>query len=160
MVSFLRNSRFAYTNPWILLIGSIGMLLGTHMVNYHTSPVLKHVMYAGFMTTIALSMVPLINMASMPIIFDAMLATGFMMGGLGLVAYNAPSEQFLRWGGALGMGLAALIGVNIASIFWPSPALFNIWLYGGLLLFGGFVLYDTQKIIYNAKMMPQYDPIN
>ena len=44
------------------------------------------------MTSMALSMVPLINMASIPLIFDAMFATGFTMGGLGLVAYNAPSE--------------------------------------------------------------------
>lgn len=69
------------------------------------------------------------------------------MGGLGLVAYNAPSEQFLKWGGALGMGLAAMIGLSLANIFWPSKNLFNIWLYGGLLLFSLFVLYDTQKII-------------
>ena len=68
----------------------------------------------SYMGTIALAMVPLINMASMPIIFDAMFATGFTMGGLGLIAYNAPSEQFLKWGGMLGMGCAAMIGVSIA----------------------------------------------
>ncbi len=46
----------------------------------------------GFMSTMAVSLVPLINMASMPIIYDALFATGLTMGGLGLVAYNAPSE--------------------------------------------------------------------
>ena len=89
-----------------------------------------------------------------------MFATGFTMAGLGLVAYNAPSEQFLKWGGALGMSLAALIGVGFASMFWPSPALRSLWLYGGLFLFGGFVLHDTQKIIYNAKIKQRWDPIN
>ena len=58
------------------------------------------------------------------------------------------------------MACAGLIGINIASIFYPSPALFNIWLYGGVLLFSAFVLYDTQKIIHNAKMKPQWDPIS
>jgi len=38
--------------------------------------------------------------------------------------------------------------------------LFNIWLYGGLLLFSAFVLYDVQKLIHNAKTKPFYDPIN
>ncbi len=53
---------------------------------------LKHLMWLGFMSSIAVTMVPLINMASIPIIYDALFATGITMGGLGLVAYNAPSE--------------------------------------------------------------------
>ena len=44
------------------------------------------------MGTTALGMVPLINAAGMAIVYDAMFATGFTMGGLGLIAYNAPSE--------------------------------------------------------------------
>lgn len=36
----------------------------------------------------------------------------------------------------------------------------NIQLYGGLALFSAYVLYDTQKIMYNAKTMKIYDPIN
>ena len=63
-------------------------------------------------------------------------------------------------GGMLGMGLAGLIGISLLSIFYPSPALFNIWLYGGVLVFSGFTLYDVQKIIYAAKTKQHYDPIN
>ncbi len=92
LVGALRNSAVAYTNPWILLFGSLGLLIGTQVVNYHQAPVIKHALWLGFMGTMALSMVPLINMASLPLIYDAMFATGITMGGLGLVAYNAPSE--------------------------------------------------------------------
>lgn len=88
----LRNSKLAYMNPWLLLIGTIGLMIGTMSVNHETQPVLKHALYAGFITSMALSMVPLINMCAMPVIYDALFATGFTMGGLGLVAYNAPSE--------------------------------------------------------------------
>ena len=35
---------------------------------------------------------PLISMAGMPLVYDALFATGFTMAGLGLIAYNAPSE--------------------------------------------------------------------
>jgi hypothetical protein len=42
----------------------------------------------------------------------------------------------------LGMALAGMIGINVLQIFWPSPALFNIWLYGGVLLFSAFTMYD------------------
>jgi FtsH-binding integral membrane protein len=45
-----------------------------------------------------------------------------------------------------------MIGVSLASMFFPqSKALFNIWLWGGLALFGGFTLYDCQKIMFKAK---------
>jgi FtsH-binding integral membrane protein len=63
------------------------------------------------------------------------------------------------WGGALGMGCAGMLGIGLASMFWPSPALFNIWLYGGLVLFSAFTLYDVQKIIHRAKTAHKYDPI-
>lgn len=53
-----------------------------------------------------------------------------------------------------------MIGIGLISLFYPSRALWNVWLYGGLLLFSAMVLYDTQKIIFNAKMKPYYDPIN
>ena len=58
------------------------------------------------------------------------------------------------------MGLAGMIGLSLISIVWPSKNLFNVWLYGGLLLFSAFTLFDVQKIIYNAKVLPYHDPIN
>ena len=37
-------------------------------------------------------MVPLIHIYAMPVIYDALIATGVTMGSLGIVAYNSPSE--------------------------------------------------------------------
>ncbi len=117
--------------------------IGTQMTDFDKAPLLKHLMWGGFITTMGLSLVPLIQMAGLPIIYDAVFATGTSMAALGLVAYNSPSEQFLHWGGALGIGLGAMIGIGFLQMFWPSKALFNIWLYGGVGLFGAFILYDT-----------------
>lgn len=97
----------------------------------------------------------------MPVIYDALIATGVTMGSLGAVAYNAPSEQFLNWGGPLALGLGGMLGISLLSMLYPgSPALRSIWLYGGLALFSAFVLYDTQKIIHSAKTQQHFDPVN
>lgn len=63
-------------------------------------------------------------------------------------------------GGMLSIGLGAMIGAGLINMFWPSKVLFNFWLYGGLFLFGAFVMYDVQKMMYNAKRKQVYDPIN
>jgi len=142
---FLRNSSLAYSSPILMLVASIATMIGSQMCDYETQWALKNLLYGGFITTMGMSIVPLVNMYSMPIIIDAMMATAMTVGSLGVVAYNAPSEQFLNWGGPLAIGLGGMLGVSLLSIFYPgSPALYNIYMYGGLLLFSGFVLYDTQ----------------
>lgn len=158
----LKNSAAAHAaNPWLLLGGSIALIVGTHMVDYHTQFPLKLAMYSGFCGLTAVTLVPLISMSASAAVFDACLATGVSMASLATIAYNAPSEQFLMWGGALSMACGGMLGVSILSMMYPgSSALFNIWLYGGLALTGGLVLYRTQNIIHCAKTQPQFDPIN
>lgn len=46
----------------------------------------------------------------------------------------------------------------------PGTALFSglqtVVVYGGLVLFGAFMLFDTQKIIYHAENRTSFDPAN
>jgi len=148
-------------NPWLLFGLSIATMMGTYMCDYDKNWAVKHMFFGAFVGTMSLSLVPLIHMYSMPVIYDALIATGVTMGSLGVVAYNSPSEQFLNWGGPLALGCGGLLGVSLLSLVYPgSPALTNIWLYGGLALFSAFVMYDTQKIIHSAKTQFKYDPIN
>ena len=76
-------------------------------------------------------------------------------------------------GGPLAMGLGVVIVSSLGSMFLPpttalGAGLYSISLYGGLLLFSAFLLYDTQKIIYKAENHPAnnmygvkpFDPIN
>ncbi len=46
----------------------------------------------------------------------------------------------------------------------PGSMMFSglhaVYMYGGLVLFGAFLLYDTQKIIHNAENRAHYDPVN
>ncbi len=88
-----------------------------------------------------------------------------------LVAACAPSDKFLYMGGPLALGLGLVFASSVGTFFLPpttalGAGVYSIAIYGGLLLFGGFLLYDTQKIIHNAEVHPQYgaqrkyDPIN
>lgn len=108
-----------------------------------------------------------------PILMRAAWYTTGVVGGLSAIAVCAPSEKFLMMGGPLAMGLGVVIASSIGTMFLPpttalGAGLYSISLYGGLLLFSGFLLYDTQKIIAKAERhpnypmvgMPQYDPIN
>lgn len=72
-----------------------------------------------------------------------------LCGGLSATAICAPSEKFLMMSGPLAMGLGVVFAANIGSFFFhPGTALgaslAAIVVYGGLILFSGFLLFDTQ----------------
>lgn len=107
-----------------------------------------------------------------PLLIRAAWYTAGIVGGLSTVAVCAPSEKFLALGGPLAIGLGVVFASSVGSMFLPpttvlGSGLHSMALYGGLLLFSGFLLYDTQRIIkvaethpaYNAHGRP-YDPIN
>ena len=122
-MQMMRNSSLAYMNPWLYMGLSFAMLLGVNMTSYRDNWMLKNMLYAGWVGLVSTSLVPLIHMYSMPILFDAMLATGVTMGSLGAVAYNAPSQQFLNMGGVLAIGMGGMLGVSLLSMFNPMSCL-------------------------------------
>ena len=106
-----------------------------------------------------------------PILTRAAWYTAGMVGGLSTVAVCAPSDQFLYMGGPLAMGLGIVFCSSIGSAFLPpttamGAGLYSVAMYGGLILFGAFMLYDTQKIIHKAERhpvgygAPPFDPVN
>lgn len=105
-----------------------------------------------------------------PILLRAALYTAGIVGGLSTVAVCAPSDKFLYMSGPLAMGLGVVFVSSLGSAFLPATSvlgagLYSMSLYGGLLLFGAFLLYDTQRIVRKAETHPNYalqkfDPIN
>ena len=51
-------------------------------------------------------------------------------------------------------------GMFASPVSAVGAGLHAIYMYGGLVLFGGFVLYDTQRIIHGAENSNSYDPVN
>merc|ERR1712029_326761 len=107
-----------------------------------------------------------------PLVVRAAAYTAGVVGGLSMLAVCAPSDKFLNMGGPLAMGLGVVFMSSISSAFLPpttamGAGLYSIALYGGLILFSGFLLYDTQRIIKKAENHPnygygiqKYDPVN
>ncbi len=154
-----RGSRFAYINPLWFIIPTFGTLIGMSMTDYNQNPALKQALFGGFTISEGLAMAPLITMFAGPVIFNAAAATAAMVGCLSAYAYFTPTQDFLSMGTGLMIGLCSLLGVSLVNMFWPTPMMTNLMLYGGLLLFGGFVLYDTQKILANAQNKATWDPV-
>jgi len=154
-------------NPMMFMVGSmagtIGLMLGTQYTDINTNPVMKHVMWVGFNSAVALSLSTLGFMGG-PLLLKAAMGTGVMVGSLSLIAANSPSDQFLWMAGPLTVGLGVVVVSSVGTLFFPASALLhNVCLYGGLGLFGGMVLYDTNKIRLVAERTPPqvpFDPIN
>ncbi|VDN96297.1 unnamed protein product [Rodentolepis nana] len=94
-----------------------------------------------------------------PILTRAAIYTAGIVGGLSAVAVSAPSDRFLKWGGPLAIGLGVVFISSLGSMFLSpmgrlGAGLYGISLYGGLVLFSGFLLYDTQVVINRAERHP------
>jgi len=152
--------RLMTANPWLVLgiglVGSIGTMMGCHA----TSPdnyMLKYSLWAGFNVTQAALLSPLLFF-SPAILARAGLYTVGMMGSIAFVGATAKQEKYLYIGGPLLAGVAIVALSGLAPLVLPATATRalmwteNIWLYGGLAVFGGFTLYDTQKILAHARM--------
>ncbi|KAM6951685.1 growth hormone-inducible transmembrane protein [Aplochiton taeniatus] len=162
----MRGSWLAIGATFAAMIGA-GMLVRT--ISYDQSPGPKHLawlLHAGVMGAV---IAPLTLLGG-PLMIRAAWYTAGIVGGLSTVAVCAPSEKFLNMGGPLAVGLGVVFASSIGSMFLPPTSvlgggLYSIAVYGGLVLFSMFLLYDTQKVIKRAETYPQYgmqkyDPIN
>ncbi|KAF2875831.1 bax inhibitor family protein-like protein [Massariosphaeria phaeospora] len=164
--------RLMSANPWLVLgvglVGSIGTMYGAMATSPHNY-VQKYALWGGFNITQALLLSPLFFMHP-AILARAGLYTVGMMGSIAFVGATAKQEKYLYLGGPLLAGVAIVALSGLAPMVIPATAARtlmvteNLWLYGGLVVFGGFTLYDVQKVLHHARMAEQglipKDPVN
>lgn len=153
-------------NPIVVGLGSMAGLIGTmyltRSIDYHTSPVAKHLALGSFVALQAVMMAPLAALGG-PLLLRAAVATGVIVGGVSLTAATAPSQAYMSMAGPLSIGCGVILAASLGSMFFPSiPMLYNVVLYGGLALHGGMIFYRTQNLIDGAERFPKarFDPIN
>ena len=81
-----------------------------------------------------------------------------LMGSIAFVGATAKQEKYLYFGGPLLAGVTLVALSGLAPMVLPATAARSlmwserIWLYGGLAVFGGFTLYDVQKILHHSRL--------
>ena len=121
------NTKLALASPFVsMVLGFLGIAcLGvTLTTDYEKQPILKHASWGGFLLQSSLCLVPLIKKAGIVIAYDALFATGFTMGGLALIAYYSPNENYLLLHGAFAMLLACMNGLCLSIWLWPGRRIF------------------------------------
>jgi FtsH-binding integral membrane protein len=158
-------------NPWVFVGVSLAGSIGTMMGTFYTSPensVQKHLFWLGFNACQAATLSPLFFF-SPAILSRAALYTVGVVGSISYVGATATNDKYLTLGGPLLAGVTVVALSSLAPMILPMgirglAITESISLYGGLAVFGGFVLYDTQKILRHARLAEQglmsADPIN
>uniref|UniRef100_A0A182SHB7 Growth hormone-inducible transmembrane protein n=1 Tax=Anopheles maculatus TaxID=74869 RepID=A0A182SHB7_9DIPT len=160
-------------NGWMSVLGTFALMIGSGMVaqSIPYSPGLgaKQLAWATHSAILGAVIAPMCFVGG-AILTRAAWYTAGIVGGLSTVAVCAPSDKFLYMGGPLAIGLGVVFASSLASMWLPpttalGAGIASLSLYGGLLLFSGFLLYDTQKIVKRAEMYPLYaprpfDPVN
>lgn len=159
---------------WMALGVSIAAMIGSGMlvrsIPYQSAPSAKQAAWLLHCAVLGAVVAPICLLGG-PILLKAAWYTAGMVGGLSTVAACAPSDKFLSWGAPLAMGFGIVFCASLGSMFLPpttalGSGLYSVAMYGGLILFGGFLLYDTQKIIHKAERHPvgygvaPFDPVN
>lgn len=165
--------RIMVTNPWIVAIGGLALSFGTMIATRSIDPdnyIPKYALWTAFNVTQAAFIAPLLVYAPGALIARAGLYTVAMMGGLSIVGATAKQDKYLYIGGPLLAGACVVAASGLAPLIIPATAARtlalseSIWLYGGLAVFGGFTLYDVQKVLHHARLAQRgiikEDPIN
>ena len=108
---------------------------------------------AAFGFIMGASIAPLVHLAiaiDPSIVLAALLCACSIFGCFSLAALVAKRRSFLFLGGLLSSALTMLLILNVVGIFIPALRLIWLHIYGGLILFSGFVVYDTQVVIEKA----------
>ena len=136
------------------LIGA-GLAMGLHFTpdngknrGQRLSMLLGFAFLSGLGTGPLLDMAVRINPAIVP---NAFLLSAIIFACFSGVAFFAPDGQYLYLGGTLLSGLSFMFWMGLLNLFFQSQLIFQAYLWGGLLLFCGFVVFDTQMIIEKRR---------
>lgn len=148
----------------VLLFVNIGIIFLLHRID-PTQIVLKHFVWLIFVLIISIIVYPLYVNSSKQVVMSALFTTLFLTVVLSSIAYAKPEWISLSWGPILFFALLAVIIMELLLIFLfrnnlgKRSGLFRAISYIVILIFMGFILYDTKRLQINAKECVKADYI-
>ncbi|EGD76233.1 hypothetical protein PTSG_00935 [Salpingoeca rosetta] len=146
-----------FSGFWLLFLGSlfcVYQLKSSHCndINQPTSRWL-YLLGFGFLTGVSIG--PLLDLVAFidpSIPTTALVMTTLVFATFTMMALQAPSRTWLYLGGILGSMMLVSLTMAIVNIFLGSIILFQAELMLGMLIFSGFVVFDTQVIITKHEL--------
>jgi len=137
-------------------LASIALLLALAFTPYDGKNQTKRFGFlAGFSFFVGLGLGPLMEVVTQinpTIVPTAFLSTTLIFVCFTLSALWAEQRKFLYLGGTLMSALTIMMFLSLANLFIGSTMIYQIHLYGGLFVFCGLILYDTQLIVEKRRM--------
>lgn len=81
------------------------------------------------------------------LVTSAFLGTTVAFVCFSLSALFSSRQSMMYLGGLLSSALSIMLILSLFSLFFPSVLIFNLYLYLGLVVFCGYIVFDTQMII-------------
>lgn len=136
-------------------LGSIGFMIALGMTENAPKNQMKRLGYlVGMAFCTGLSLGPLLDQVisiDPTIVTTAFFASCLIFVCFSLSALWAEDRSFLYMGGTLMSGMSIMAVMGLMNIFFRSQLIYQFHLYGGLVLFCAFILYDTQLIIEKQR---------
>ena len=131
---------------WVVLFAPLGMIfLMGPMANRSESVGPLRALYFLFTALMGLSLYYVFLAYSEANVTRAFLVTVIMFGSLSLYGYTT-KRNLAPMGTFLFMALIGLIVASLIRLFFTSPIMETVIMYGGVLIFAGLTAYDTWRI--------------
>lgn len=149
------KSYFAYGG---LLTSLLGMALFVGILSTRDTPqnrLMRGMMLLGFGFLQGVSLSPLLFAARFAsdgmLVTKALTSTAVMFASFTGAAMTAKRQSYMYLGGWLASAGSLLMWLSLFNVFMRSSMMNDVALYCGLLLFSGYVVYDTQVIMEKAE---------
>ena len=146
MVGVLLQQRTQFSTYLASLI-SIGLALSMQFQKSQLWKLLAFGLFNGMSLGGLVKVATLVNPAIVPI---ALGSTGLIFSSFAAAATLSTRRSLLYLYGGLGSALSLFSLTGLANMYFQSRSLFNFNLYGGLAMFMGYVIADSQLIIERA----------